>query len=269
MYYQPQAKNLLYNKDAAGDEAFQFYLYNIATHESKILTDGKSRNTEPVWSNAGDKLIYSSSPPGGDGVELSIMNPFDPQTNRLLAQGQGHYLNAYDWSPDDRRVVFCDFASNTISSLSVIDVTTGETILLSSREESAGEYFDASQFSKDGRGVYVITDRGSEFRRLAFVDLATKQYKYISEHLKWDIEEFKLAPDGKTLAFLTNEDGISRLHLLDSVTCKEKPVSSLPIGIISDLKWHNNSVDLAFNLKSPQTPNDVYSVDVGNGKVER
>jgi CHAT domain len=78
-----------------------------------------------------------------------------------------------------------------------------------------------------------------------------------------------IPPDGKTVAFVTNEDGVSRLHLLDSATCKDTAITSLPIGIISDLRWHNNYVDLAFNLKSPQTPNDIYSVDARGGKIER
>ena len=268
LYYQPQGKYLVYNKDNGGNETFQFYLYDIASRESKPITDGKSRSTEPVWSNAGDRIIYSSSPADGNGVDLSIINPFEPQSNRLLAQGQGHYLKVYDWSPDDRKAVFCDFISNTVSSLWMIDVAGGQKTLLS-KGGPEKVYYDTPQFSKDGKGIYVITDRDSEFRRLAYLNLATKEYKYLSDHIKWDVEDFKLSPDGKSIAFITNEDGISQLHLLNIETSKERVVPSLPVGIISDLKWHNNSVDLAFNFKSPRTPNDVYSLNTSSCKVER
>ena len=269
VYFQPQGKYLIYNKDAGGNETFQFFLYDIATRESKPITDAKSRATEPVWSNAGNRIIYSSSPPGGKGVDLSLINPFEPQSNRLLAQGQGNYLKIYDWSPDDRKAVFCDFASNTVSTLWLIDVVSGEKTLLSPKTGTNTDYYDAPQFSKDGKGLYIITDRDSQFRRLAYLSLATRQFKYLSDHIKWDVEDLKRSPDGKTLAFITNEDGISRLHLLDTEAGKEKMVPSLPIGIISDLRWHNNSVDLGFNLKSPHTPNDVYSLDTNTCKVEQ
>jgi dipeptidyl aminopeptidase/acylaminoacyl peptidase len=268
VYYQPQAKYLVYNKDDGGNESFQFYLYDVTSRESKPITDGKSRGTEPVWSNAGDRIIYSSSPVDGNGVDLSIINPFEPRSNRLLAQGQGHYLKVYDWSPDDRKAVFCDFISNTVSSLWMIDVAGRQKTILS-RGGAEKDYYDAPQFSKDGKGVYVITDRDSEFRRLAYLNLATREYKYLSGHIKWDVEEFKLSPDGKSLAFITNEDGISHLHLLDVEAGKERAAPSLPAGIISDLKWRSNSVDLAFNFKSPRTPNDVYSLDTSSCKVER
>jgi dipeptidyl aminopeptidase/acylaminoacyl peptidase len=46
-------------------------------------------------------------------------------------------------------------------------------------------------------------------------------------------------------------------------------VPSFPTGIISDLKWHNNSTVFAFNFRSPRTPNDVYSFDTQTGKLEQ
>src|ERR1044071_6528414 len=60
VYFQPQGKYLVYNKDVGGNETFQIFLYDLATRESKPITDAKSRSTEPVRSNAGDKIIYSS-----------------------------------------------------------------------------------------------------------------------------------------------------------------------------------------------------------------
>ena len=122
IYFQPQGKYLAYTRDANGNESFQLYLYEISARNSTLLSDGKSRNTEPVWSNAGDKIVYSSSPAGAEGVNLRLLNPFDPKTDRLLEKSSGSYLKAYDWSPDDKTVVFCDFSSNTASSLWLADV---------------------------------------------------------------------------------------------------------------------------------------------------
>lgn len=38
------------SKDIGGGEFFQFYRYDVATGDVTLLTDGKSRNTNPVWS---------------------------------------------------------------------------------------------------------------------------------------------------------------------------------------------------------------------------
>ncbi len=266
IYFQPQGKYLAYTRDANGNEAFQLYLYEIGAGNSTLLSDGKSRNTEPVWSKAGDKIVYSSTPSGGTGVNLRLLSPLDPKTDRLLEKSSGSYLKAYDWSPDDKAIVYCDFTSNTASSLWLIDVTTGKKLLLSEKSDTS-ELYDFPQFSKDGKRVYVVTDHDSDFRRLAYIDLASRKISYVPSSGQWDVEEFQLSPDGRTVAFITNEDGLSKLHLFDLLDNKELPVPPLPVGIISDPKWNRASTDLAFNLKSPRSPNDVYSVNVRTAKV--
>jgi len=268
IYFQPQGEYSAYTRDANGDESFQLYLYKISTGQSTLLSDGKSRNTEPVWSNAGDKIVYSSSPSGTEGVNLRVLNPFDSKSDRLLEKSSGSYLKAYDWSPDDQSIVYCDFSSNTTSTLWIADAETGKNRLLSPPSKNP-ELYDFPQFSKDGKRVYVVSDHDSDFRRLAYIDLASGNIGYVPSPSQWDVEDFQIAPDGKTLAFITNEDGISKLHLIEMATSKELPIGQLPLGIISDIKWRRDSTELAFNFKSPTTPNDVYSARVKDGNVER
>ena len=267
VYFQPQGKYLAYTRDESGNESFQLYTYEIGTGKTTRLSDGKSRNTEPVWSNAGDKIVYSSTPSGASGVSLRLINPVDPKTDHLLAQSSGTYFKAYDWSPDDKQVVFCDFASNTASTLWLVDPASGNKTLLSPKAVTS-ELYDFPQFSKDGKGIYVVTDHDSDFRRVAYIDLASGKMSYVPSARQWDVDEFQVAPDGKTLAFITNEDGISRLHLFDVVAGKERAVPEIPLGIISDIKWRKDSTELAFNFKSSRTPNDVYSVNTETGRVE-
>src|SRR5260370_11723168 len=260
IYMQPQGKYLAYTRDLNGDESFNLYLFDLVAHKSTFLSDGKTRSTEPVWSNAGDKIAYSSSPSGGKGVNLRLLNPFDPKTDYPLAESSGGYFKAYDWSPDDKQIVFCDFSSNTASSLWLIDPETHKKAMVSPRTDKP-ELYDFPQFSKDGKGLYVITDHDSDFRRLAYIDIASGKIGYIASGCNCDVDEFQLAPSGKLVAFITNEDGVSRLHLFDLLKDKEKATPQVPIGIISDLKWNKDSTDIAFNFKSPRTPNDVYSLN--------
>jgi dipeptidyl aminopeptidase/acylaminoacyl peptidase len=267
-YFEPQAKYLIYNRDADGDESFQMFLYNVESRSGTPLSEGKSRNTEFVWSNSGEKVVYSFSPAKGQGVSLSLINPFDPKSNRLLVESTGNYLKAYDWSPDDKEIVFCEFISNINSKMWLVNVETGEKRILLGKSEKESGYFSGPRFGKDGKGVYLITDHESDVRYLAYLNLAGCKLTNLTAATKWDVDEFQLSPDGRTIAYVINEDGVSRLHLLDTGSGQRKPVESLPVGIISDIKWHNNSTDLAFNFKSPRTPNDVCSLDAATLKSE-
>jgi dipeptidyl aminopeptidase/acylaminoacyl peptidase len=201
------------------------------------------------------------------GVSLAIINPFDTKSNRIVVQSSGNYIKAYDWSPDDRQIVFCEFYSNVASKLWLMDVSSGKKELLCS--DVGNNYYGSPRFSKDGKGIYVRTDRDSEFRRLAYLHLRTNKLNYLTTDLTWDIDEFELSPDGKNLAFISNEDGISHLYMLNIVTGHRKAISSLPIGVVSNLKWHNNSKDLAFNFKSPRAPNDVYALNTESGLLQQ
>jgi len=268
VYYSPNAKAAVYVKDADGNEQFQVYSYEPSSRKSTLLSDGKSRNTEPVWSNKGDWVIYSSNRRNGTDTDLYVVKAFEPNTTRLLAQDKG-YLKVFDWSPDDRQALFYNWLSANESYLYTVDVTSGEKTLLTPTTGSDKVSYDYAQFSSDGKGIYLTSDRDSEFLRLAYMALATKKVTYLSDSIRWNIELFSLSLDRKTLAFVSNEEGVSRLHLLDTATNKERPVVWPRIGVISNLRWHNNNADLAFTFVSARAIWDIYSLNVATGKTER
>ena len=117
--------------------------------------------------------------------------------------------------------------------------------------------------------MYVTTDRESEFQRLARIDLATGQHTYLTSHISWDVDTFDLSPDGKTIALVTNEDGVARLRLVDTATGKQRPIDLPALGLVDGLEWHPNSRDLAFTFSSARSPSDAYALDSVTGKVER
>ena len=268
VYYSPNGKSAVYVEDSDGNEVFQVYAYDPSSRKSSLLSDGRSRNTEPVWSNNSGWVIYSSNRRNGRDTDLYIAKAFDPSSTRLLSQDTG-YLKVFDWSPDDRRALFYNWLSANESYLYTVDVNSGEKTLLTPKVGSDKVAYDYAQFSADGKGIYLTTDRDSEFLRLAYMDLASKKVTYLSDSINWNIELFSISPDRKTLAFVSNEDGVSRLHLLDTTTNKERPVTWPRVGVISNLRWHNNSADLAFSFVSARSIWDIYSLNSGTGKTER
>ena len=267
IYIQPQGHYLIYNQDKDETEKYQMHLFDLRSGKSTLLSDNNARDTEFVWSNNGEQVAYSSTA-GGNGVSLYLITPLKPESKRLLVKSDDNYLRAYDWSPDDKLLAYCEFKSMDASKLWVINVETGVKALLSG-QSSSEDYFSYPRFSKDGKGVYVMTKYQSEVNRIAHINLNTRRYEFLKTDSKWDVEIFQPSPDGKHMAFSVNEDGVSRLYLYDIMTKKKKAISGLPLGIISGLIWNNTSTDCAFNLKSPKTPNDIYSVSVATGAVER
>jgi dipeptidyl aminopeptidase/acylaminoacyl peptidase len=259
----------VFSKDMGGGEFFQLYRYDVSSGDATLLTDGKSRNVSAVWSHAGDRLVYGSTRRTGNDVDLWEVEPAKPKSDHMLAQLQGGGWEPLDWSTDAGRVLAVEGISANETYLWIIDAKSGEKTLITPKGGAEKIAYNNARFSKDGKGIYVTTDKDSEFQRLAYVDLATRQHSYLSGNIPWDVDEFDLSDDGKTIAFVANEDGFGVLHLLDTKTRKEKSVPSLPKGVISGVSWHKNNRDLGFNLSSANSSSDVFSLGTQTGKVER
>jgi len=268
--YQPtQGNYFVFSKDVGGNEFSQNYRYDLATGDITLLTDGKSKNSRGVWSTRGDRMVYTSTRRTGKDTDFYIIDPQNPKSDRLFATVEGGGWGPLDWSPDDRKILALQYISVNESYLWLFDVQTGERTLLTPKTKKEPVAYESAIFSKDGKGLYVVSDRDSEFQRLAYVDLGSKRFTYLSDKIKWDVEDFDLSKDGKLLAFVTNEDGIGVLHILSTQTRQEKPVPKLPNGLIVGLKWHPNNRDLGFTLTSARSNADVYSLDVTTNQLQR
>ncbi len=263
------ADYFVFSKDVGGGEWYQLYRYDLATRASTLLTDGKSRNIEGPWSTGGDLIAYTSTRRTGQDTDLWVMNPADPRTDRLLTQLTGGGWSPEDWSPDDKKILLLEEISINESYVWLVDTASGEKTALTPRQTGEQVAYSSARFSKDGKGVYLTTDKGSEFERLVYMDLASKQTTVLTPNISWDVDEFALSHDGKTIAFVTNEDGLSALHLIDTATRRERPAPKLSVGVVTDLLWHRNNRDLAFALTTARSPADCYSLDVTTGRVER
>jgi dipeptidyl aminopeptidase/acylaminoacyl peptidase len=258
----------LFRKDVGGGEWYQIFRFDTSSGGITMLTDGKSRNEEFRWSNGGDRIAYGSTRRNGADVDFYVMNPSDKSSDKMLTTNQGGGWQVADWSPDDRTLLAVNFVSINESYLWLVDAASGQKTELTPH---GGEkvFYAPVGFSRDDKGIYVVTDKDGEFQRLAYMDLASKAVKFITNY-SWDIEDSaKLSPNRQMVAFVLNENGLSSLHVLDLSSGKERAMPKLPAGVINDLRWHQNNRDLGFSLNSAQSPADVYSVDVQNGKLDR
>jgi dipeptidyl aminopeptidase/acylaminoacyl peptidase len=267
--YEPtRGDYFVFSKDVGGGEFYQLYRYELDSADITLLTDGKSRNTGAVWWEGGGKLAYGSTRRTGKDVDLWVVSPAEPKSDHMVAKLEGGGWMALDWSPDGEKILVREEISANESYLWVVDAESGEKTLLTPKDGEKVSY-DGGEFGKDGKGVYTTTDKGSEFHRLAYIELASRQTVYPTPALPWDVEDFDLSDDGQKIAFVSNEDGYGVLHIYDLAQKNETPVPDLPKGLVEHVRWRRHSQELGFNLVSARSPADVYSLDTGNNKLER
>ena len=264
---------ILFAKDIGGGEWYQLYRYDVASGDVTLLTDGKARNLPGPWSSGGDQIAYMSTRRTGKDTDLWVMNPADPKSDRLLAKLEGGGWGPEDWSPDDSKILLKEEISLNEAYLWLVDAKTGEKTALMPNGTKRGDkiaYGDV-RFSKDGKGLYVTTDSGSEYMNLAYVELGRPEIKFLitGAGAKWDVERFDLSHDGQLIAYVKDEDGVSVIHVRRTANQGEIPLRNAPVGVVTNLRWHQNGHELGFSLTNARGPGDCYSLDVATGKLER
>lgn len=265
--FRPHDPNtIVFSKDIGGGEFFQLYRFDLGSGDVTLLTDGKSRNTSAHFSRDGKWMAYASTRRNGKDTDLYITDAMHPEANRLLLEVEGGGWSPSDFSPDAKQLLVHNTISANQSELYLVDVASGAKRMLTPK--GAAIAFSGARFSRDGNDVYLTSDEGSEFHQLIRMHLADGNKTTLSRE-KWDVEGFDLSEDGKRIAYTTNENGVSALHVIDASTGAAVAIPQLPIGIIGGVEWHPNNRLLGLTISSAKAPADAYSLDVDSGKLER
>jgi len=257
----------LYSRDQGGDENYQLYFFDLGSGSSRLLTDGKSRNQFQGWNRAGTKLAYMSNQRNGADLDLFVVDFADKTAAKPLLELKGGGWGVAAWSDDGRQLVLQNYKSVNESKLFRLDV--GSRKLEPLHATTAPVAYSEVEFSRDGKGLFLVSDEGSEFQTLRYLELGSGQLTALSATIPWDVADVERSEDGSRLVFSTNEDGYSRLYVLDTKSRTYKPVAGTPKGVIGSMKLNDDGRRLALSLASSTSPADAYVLDLNTNGLTR
>lgn len=267
----PDGRSFLFTKDSGGDEFYQIYNFDLATGDYRLVSDGRSRNTDVLWSNKGDVFAYSTTRRNGRDTDV-VIGHLDGRPLQRVSQRDGAWA-PLDFSPDDRRLLLLHYISINQSELYIADLSKideeGLPQLTRFHETAEPVSFTNARFSRDGRGVYTVSDEASDFQRLRYEKLDGSAARVLTDKVEWDVEGLEIARRGSYLAYIVNADGISELRVMNLKTGKLVPVPKLPIGVVRGLSFDPKGKQLAFSLNSARSPTDVFSFEIGSKVLKR
>ena len=202
----------------------------------------------------------------GRDADIYIVDPVAGTPPKLVFTADAPGWSVLDWSPDDRKLLLHKFVSITESYLYVLDLGTSQLKEVDPVKAKVG--IADAQFSRDGVGVFMASDRDSEFEQLQFVNLGTGERTTLTAHIPWDVEGIAVSRDARYLAYVTDEAGAGKLNVLDLKSRQELALPELTRGLISDLHFDAPSKHLAFSFASASRPRDVYVLDLATNRLE-
>ncbi len=256
---------LLIAMSEGGSERDQVYLFEPQTGRATRLTDGRSRNQVQAVSRDGTKIVIASNERNGRDTDLFAANPRSAGSMRPLLRARGEFWSAQDWSGDMNRLLISRYVSINESYPAILEVATGEKRPIPS-EGQPPYAFGPMKYAADSKSIYLSTDARGEFLQLARVDAETLRYTWLTDGIKWDVEEIAVDPHSGQIAFTVNEDGSSALYLLENDRPKRLPAEP---GVITGLEFSPDSTKLGFTLARPEAPSDVFSLTLADGQLTR
>jgi dipeptidyl aminopeptidase/acylaminoacyl peptidase len=267
---RPGGTGLVFTMDAGGSEFSQVFLLDPdGGDDAVMLTDGRSRNNSVVWDRAGRQIAYQSTRRNGHSNDIWLLDVARPEGARMVLKSlDGSYWYGADFTPDDRKLLVTNLVSSNDSRVHLLDIESGEKTLLAGDPRNPSTNLPVA-FDRDGNGFFLRTDAGSDFTRLAWQSLREGAgAEVLTGEIPWDVERMAVSDDRLRGAFTVNEEGYSRLYLIDLVSREFTRVDRVPGGIISGLGFSPGGRRLGLSYTDSRTPRDSFVLELGGHALE-
>lgn len=268
--YEPvKGEYLIYSKDVGGNEFGQLYKLDLKTLQSTLLTDGgRSQNGGATWRKDGKGFYYSSTKRNGGDRDIYYMDPNNPKSNKLILQVKGGGWGISDISTDGKKLLISEYVSANESHIWILETATGKLSEVTDRK-STGIIQSNASFSDKNDEIWLVTDKDNEFERLATLNLNTKKVNYYTTKIPWNVENYNLSEDKKSMVFITNEAGLNKLYLMNVLDKTYSAVKNIPIGLIGSASFTKDNQSIFFTQSTAQSASDVYKLILKTGVIQR
>jgi dipeptidyl aminopeptidase/acylaminoacyl peptidase len=265
--WSPDGKWLAFTLAPGGGMNQQVYLIRPDGDGLRRLTDGgKENNWLGDWNHSGTLLTLSSNredPRSMDGYTYELSTG----TLKLAARNSG-IGRITDIDGDGQRAVAWRMKSRSDTNLWLVDVDSGEEVLLTPHEPPGT--FSGGHFSPDGKTVYLSSNKDRDRTALARVRIGEDgkpgPIEIIAARDDAELEDFEVTSDGKVAAVIWNASGRNDLAFLDLASAAMVREVELPAEIAGGMAFSRDGTALALTVSGATAPQDLWIVNRSTGK---
>ena len=215
-------------------------------------------------------MAYTSTARNGTDRDVWVRDT-RAGTARALVTAGGSW-SAMDFSPDGKRLLVMKYVSAAESYPGEVESGHGQAAPVPGGRRQGGVRRLPVRAGWQGRCISFPTSRSkarpASSRRCAITTPDGGALKQLSGDIPWDVDGFEIAEDGRHLAFVSNEDGIDKLHVLALPSHAPVALPELPIGVIGGFGFSPDGKRLALSLNTATSPNDVHVIDLASARAD-
>ena len=282
-----EGKYIVFEASKGGSEAFQVFRQDADGQPAVQISDSNFRHSRGGWRRINGKvtgeLLISSVPLDRNlsaeqrktiSTTYRLVNPLNPDKSRVIAELPGTGWFGGSFNVAGNQLMLTRYVSANESEVWLHNIDTGKRErVLPQDDKSTATYF-AGRFSRDGKGIFVASNRDGEFRELMYYDLQAKTLKSLTSGLPHDVsgasEDDSDDDDGSKVIYTRlNVRGKNELRAYDSKTFKEIPVKGVPEGTVSSVGTRRGTSDIVLNMVSARSPGDVFVLNPSTGALKQ
>ncbi len=258
----PKGDKIAFLSDKSG--YFDIYLMSAIDGKiiSKLVSGQQTANLEELhWLRAGiswspnSKYIVFAAKSGAEDA-LHIVNVRKKKiVNEYKFALDGVFTPS--WSPKGEEIAFMGI-KNGQGDIYSFNIKTKEL-----QQITNDAYSDLQpQWSPDGKMIAFVSDRGDDYlgngidsnikmydedfyqKDVYLIDMGTEEIRRVTNTLALEASPV-FAPDGKHLAYTSDECGINNIYLYNLDSGMNYPITNVLTGIFN-LSWHGDNKKLAF-----------------------
>ena len=190
-------------------------------------------STSGAWSPLSDKFAFVAQAEGNHEIAILDVNSTNIE-RRIRVPGVGA-ISHLAWSPNGRTIAFSGSAGG-MSDLYLLDLDAG-TVRQLTHDRNADLQ---PAWSPDGQTLAFSTDRGptTDFTTMVFsplqlatIDVASGRISVFSPFARGKHLNPQYSPDGRSLFFISDQDGFSDIYRLDLASGAVSRVTRLSTGV--------------------------------------
>ncbi len=259
--WSPDGRHVVFTADDG--QSINLRMLDLETGRVTHLSDGDFLNLDPAWSPDGTRLAYVSTRPNGY-FNIFVMEIVEGAGGEIAQLTQDHafgkprlYFGDIDlhiqpsWMPNSDTLLFVSnrgipLGSGGVWRMPVVENGIDQATLIR-KEETL--YRTRAHVSHDGTRFVYSSHLGGQFNNL-FVLPTVGGEPYKLTFGAWDSFHPRWSPDGKWIAYVSNQGGLPELNLLQT------------------FGGRNQKVEIeTFHWKTPVGRVDVRVVDAASGEL--
>ena len=258
---------VFFTMDLGGNENEQIHVFREGEEVVNLTHNNAVRHQFGGIKPDGKTIVFSCNGRAAQTFDICQMN-IETGVQEIVIQNSDNYNMPAGLSPNGKYFLYNKLKAQSDNCMWIadIDAKTAKNI---DNNPGYAQYTNAA-WKKDSTGFYFLTDKDSEFKYLAYYDVASDSFHKIYEE-NWDLEDLALSYDDKYLSVKINRDGYSALEIYNTQTGAFENVPNLPKGVMAyyGSSWALKSHRLLVTLTCGQRPADIWMLDLDNDKVER